>query len=257
MAHPLLQSLIHAPLLIEDLPEAPTFPRHQLILPADHPVLNFEQKLGHLYEDALALLLNHSPSYELLERNLQIQKDRHTTVGELDFLLRETDSEHLIHLELATKFYLAVETDGVLTLPGPDARDNYFRKLARLRAHQLQLPLNFRRHLPEKYRDQPIATQQLIIGCLFDHIETTAPATAEFLNPNCRRGRWLDIDELPQQFSSRTRFHIIPKPLWPVPIEFLNPAQLEPWSPGTPLKRHLMVRADDRPEPYFIRPSQN
>ncbi|YCM43783.1 DUF1853 family protein [Verrucomicrobiaceae bacterium 227] len=250
----LLASLIDAPLLVDNLPEAPTFPHHQLTRPTSFPDLNLQQKLGHLYEDALALLLKSSPAFDLLAQNLQIQTDIHSTVGELDFLLRDLTTGRLIHLELATKFYLAVETDSGLTLPGPDARDNYFRKLARLRTHQLQLPRLYRQHLPEKFRHESIITQQLIYGCLFDHIHASSPATPEFLNPNCRRGLWLTIDQLPHHFPPATSFQIIPKPLWPVPFDRLQNIVLEPWLPTSKPDRCLMVKANGHNSPYFITP---
>ncbi len=250
----LLQSLITGPLLVGDLPEAPTFPHQNLTLPASFPDLNLQQKLGHLYEDALALLLKSSPSYALLAQNLQIQTDIHTTVGELDFLLRDLITGQLIHLELATKFYLAVDTESGLALPGPDARDNYFRKLARLRSHQLQLTRLFKDHFPEEFRHEPIVTQQLIYGCLFDHLHATTPASPDFLNPRCRRGKWLTIDQLPHHFPSHTTFQHIPKNLWPVPFELLESTLLESWSPPPTLDRCLMIKATGHPSPYFITP---
>jgi len=254
MTFPLLQSLIAGPLLINDLPEAPAFPHQALTLPATFPDLNLHQKLGHLYEDALALLLETSPRYHLLARNLQIQTDIHTTVGELDFLLRDLAIGQLIHLEVATKFYLAVDTPDGLTLPGPDARDNYFLKLQRLRSHQLQLPRLFQSHLPEEFRREAIVTQHLIYGCLFDHLNAPKPATPEFLNPHCRRGKWLHLDDLPQHFPTTTGFQIIPKPLWPVPLDLLADIPLDPWLPGAKIDRCLMVKAHNEPTPYFIVP---
>ena len=252
----LLQSLIAGPLLLADLPEAPAFSYHRLTLPKNIAPLNLEQKLGHLYEEALAQLLESSPAFDLLAKNLQIQKDQHTTVGELDFLLRDLTTGQLIHLELATKFYLAVHSpeENTLTLPGPDARDNYFKKLARLRTHQLQLPTLFKGHLPPEFRDETIVTQNLVYGCLFDHITATTPAAPEHLNPSCRRGKWLTREQLPDYFPEGTTFQIIPKPLWPVPLELLPNTPLETWSPEKQITRCLMVRVEDHPTPYFIAP---
>ncbi|MEJ6729382.1 MAG: DUF1853 family protein [Akkermansiaceae bacterium] len=247
----LLQSLIDAPLLIGNLPEAPSFLRSSLSLPEELPRLNVQQKLGHLYEDALAALLVASPAVDLLAKNLQLQKDSHSTVGELDFLLRDLSSGQLIHLELATKFYLAVGDE----FPGPDARDNYFKKLARLRDHQLTLVKNHQALLPDEFREESIVTQQLIYGCLFDHIDSPVLAEPEFLNPGCRRGKWLRVDEVPEHFPVETEFHMIPKALWPVPLELLAEATLEKWSPEETLERCVMVRIDGCEEPYFIAPT--
>lgn len=126
-----------SPLLVGDLPEAKCFCRSILRRPEVLPDLNLRQKLGHLFEDALASLLVASHKVDLLHQNLQLRDENRTTVGEMDFLIRHRSNSALVHLELATKFYLAVETPSGITLPGPDARDNYFRKLARLRDHQL------------------------------------------------------------------------------------------------------------------------
>ena len=183
IANALLRSLLESPLLIDELPEAPSLSRSHLALPNPIPALNLNQKLGHLYEDTLAILLRESTTLDLLEKNLQIRKDIHATVGELDFLLREKSTGNLIHLELATKFYLAVDSPDGLTLPGPDARDNYHRKLTRLRNHQLTLPSRFQDHLPETYRNEAIETRQLIYGCLFDHIHAGQLANPEFISP--------------------------------------------------------------------------
>jgi hypothetical protein len=271
----LFQSLVKGPLLVGDLPEAATFPHRDLSISAtvDRTELNLQQKLGHLYESALGILLEASPQFDLLARNLQIQKDAHTTVGELDFLLRDLGNDgQLIHLELATKFYLAVHTGEGLTLPGPDARDNYFRKIRHLREHQLILAEKHRAALPERFRDEPIVVRQLIYGCVFDpsrlddQVRPCVPpvplddpplAFPEFLNPHCRRGRWLSIDRCSEYFPPDTEFRIIPKSLWPVPLEFLEDIPLERWTPQSPtqVERCVMVRVNDDPVPCFIAPS--
>lgn len=251
----LIQSLLQGPLLLQDLPEAKTLELSSLQLPARLPKLNAAQKLGHLYEDALAVLLETSPRYDLLEESLQIQKDVHTTVGELDFLIRDRMNDELIHLELATKFYLAVGSPEGITLPGPDARDNYHKKLKRLREHQLTLTQAYRHCLPECYRHEPVATRQLVYGCLFDHIQANEQATPELANPHCRRGLWLHDSECLDYFPQHSQFQIIPKPLWPVPLEFLTGIELERWAPAQSISRCIMVRYNDEPSPYFIAPA--
>ena len=278
--HALFRSLVEGPLLVGDLPEAETFPYRDLSIPAtvsSDARLNLQQKLGHLYESALAVVLEASPRFDVLACNLRIQKDAHTTIGELDFLLRDlSNDDQLIHLELATKLYLAVPTGegegkGLgFTLPGPDARDNYFRKIQRLREHQLILADKHRATLPAEFRDQPIVARQLIYGCLFDpvpvddHVRPRVPpvpldepqfASPEFLNPQCRRGRWLTIDQCSEHPPSETEFHIVPKTLWPVPLEFLEGFPLERWTPQTPVDRCVMLRVNDDTVPYFVAPS--
>ena len=255
LATAFLQSIIEGPLLVGDLPEAKCFCRSILRRPEVLPDLNLRQKLGHLFEDALASLLVASHKVDLLHQNLQLRDENRTTVGEMDFLIRQRSNSALIHLELATKFYLAVETPSGITLPGPDARDNYFRKLARLRDHQLQLPIKFRSCLPPEYQSDPITTQQLIYGCLFDHVDASQAYAPEFVLDNCRRGKWIHQQDCERHFGSDSKFELIPKALWPVPSELLKDITLQAWTPQGSINRCLMVRVNQDLTPYFIAPA--
>jgi len=255
----LFQSLIEGPLLLEDLPEGTAFPCHSLVPPKEATALNFQQKLGHLYEDALAVMLGSTPRYDSLAQGIQIRQEAGHTLGELDFLVRDLVSDRLIHLELAVKFYLAVETESGILLPGPDARDNYFRKLEKMRSHQLVLVEKFRDLLPEKFREEEIVVQQLVHGCIFNHVNASRPVEAEFLNPKGRRGKWLHAEECAEYFGKNALLEIIPKPLWPVPLEIMKAVELEKWKPDEAMDRCVMVRVGARKEdghlPYFIAPN--
>lgn len=250
----LLESIIHCPLLIEKLPEASAFPREHLSIPNEFPDLNPAQKLGHLYEDALTILLKNSRAHTLVEKSLQIQKDIHTTVGEVDFLLRNNDSSQLIHLELATKFYLGVETPTGILLPGPDARDNYERKLSRMREHQLQLGHRYHNFLPAEYRKENLEVFHLIFGCIFDHIAAASTISPQFISPNCRRGKWLHLSEIGEHFPGSTTFQVIPKRLWPVPLALLDKFQFDEWTPAPHSHHCVMIRVPGDETSYFIAP---
>jgi len=250
----LLKSILWAPLLIGDLPESKSFRRSNLEYPTDFPDLNLQQKLGHLFEDALASLISASDGMGLIEQNLQLRDEDLKTVGELDFLIRDQSTSTLIHLELATKFYLTVVNSKEITLPGPDARDNYYRKLERMRDHQLRLPIKFQSCLPSRYQDTPIETQQLVYGCLFDHIDASESFTPKFAIGTCRRGKWLYQTDCDRYFPLRSKFEIVPKSLWPVPFELLEETELEAWTPSVPVDRCLMVRANKSSTPFFIAP---
>lgn len=223
--------------------------------PSFVPNFDFDQKLGHLYEDALAILLENSPAFELLARNIQLHEAGMPTLGELDFVIRDRRSDALIHLELATKFYLAVETPTGLLLPGPDSRDNFFKKLHRLRTHQLVLSKKYRAAFPAAFRDEIIISRHLVHGCLFDHIDSPTPAKPDFANPDCRRGRWLKINEVSKHFPADSRFEIIPKPLWPVLPSQMKNIPLEPWNPTKSIDRCVMIRIEGELMPHFVTPA--
>lgn len=250
----LLRSLLEGPLLVGDLPEAPAFDVARLALPEHLPTLSTGQKLGHLYEAALAVLLEASPHHELLARNLQIQRDRHDTLGELDFLLRDQKRGELIHLELAVKFYLVVQSGDDITLPGPNARDHYFKKLHRLRSHQLLLTSKYRDHLPGPFRDRHLQVRHLIQGCLFDRIDAPSLHRPEFLHPEARRGKWLPLHELRGHLAVGTTLRLIPKPLWPVLPEFLKTFPLEEFKIPETLDRCVMVLPSTEDQAWMITP---
>jgi len=254
----IFQSLLVSPLLVGDLPNAARFGRHGLVAPSVSVELNFDQKLGHLYEDALATVLASTPGIELVEQNLQIQESIHSTVGELDFLIRDANGA-LTHLELATKFYLAVKTEHGISFPGPDSRDNYDRKIERLLSHQLTLTERHKANLPPAYRDADIVVKQLIYGCLFDHISEAQQGQfshPKFSNPECRRGKWLHHAELANHFSNDSQFYLVPKHLWPVPIELLKKLPLEKWQPNMFGDRCVMLLINGHACPYFVAPDE-
>lgn len=240
---------------MSDLPEAVTFPCQSLVLPQESCALNLQQKLGHLYEDALAVMLESAPRYDILAKGLQLRQDAGHTLGELDFVLRDLVSKQLIHLELAVKFYLAVETKSEFLLPGPDARDHYFKKLETMRSHQLLLLDKFRHLLPQQFGQEEIVVQQLVHGCIFNHVHASRPVEAEFLNPKGRRGKWLHAEECAEYFGKNVLLEIIPKPLWPASMEIMEGLKLEPWKPDEAMDRCVMVRAGRGHYPYFIAPN--
>ncbi|MFC4991090.1 DUF1853 family protein [Rubritalea tangerina] len=213
----ILQSLCDSPRMVTaPLNGAQAFPP---LTPPDTPCeLAFNQKLGHLYEDALHHLLVHAPRYSILAHNQQIITPNKITLGELDYLLRDEESQELIHLELAVKFYLVHHAQGSTTFPGPDARDNYQKKLQRLSSHQLTLSQRpeARATLQALLGEPttPIQSQHLIHGIFFDHIAAPTQPVPEHASPHTRRLPWLHVSELPDHFPELQHAHIIPKQLW-------------------------------------------
>lgn len=252
------KALSRSPLLISGCTGAEVFDRSGLPEGVPEGALSFEQKLGHLYEDGLARLLEASTRYELLEQGLQVQSDKHHTVGELDFLVRDLEGRELVHLELAVKFYLALRSEsGEMLMPGPDARDNYYKKLEHLQGHQLTVASRYQSYLPEAYRQEVIHSRYLVIGCLFDHISELSPVVPVGVSASVRRGVWLHQSEFAAHFSVGVRVTVIPKPLWPVPIEELEvlpDGELETLDLKVPLNRCVMVRVEGERKPIFIAP---
>jgi len=216
----LIDSLKAAPLLVSDLPEAVSFDRELFANTTSAVELNYNQKLGYLYETALEHLIISSPNIELIAKNLQIFDENKRTIGELDYILRDKRCDLNIHLELAVKFYLALETRKGWQYPGPDCRDNWHRKLKRLRSHQLAMLTNkdTQRLLAERFDIYEIITQQLIYGCIFTPWNCEQKAQPEFVSAQSRQGRWLYIHQWKEAFKGDEKIFMIPKVFWPVQI---------------------------------------
>ncbi|MEM9142609.1 MAG: DUF1853 family protein, partial [Bacteroidota bacterium] len=86
-------------------------------------------RLGHQMERVFRLLLEHDSTYVVLLSNLPIKGDNRT-LGEIDFILREVQSQKSIHVELTYKFYLVVPeiSEPIHRLTGPNKRDMFFTK---------------------------------------------------------------------------------------------------------------------------------
>lgn len=245
LAQCLLDSLRTAPLLVERLDAFESFDRSDFRSAERSSDLNFDQKLGHLYEDALAQAFERSVRYQVCARNLQVHDAEGRTLGEFDYLIQDQSDGSVIHLELAVKFYLCVQTASGWQYPGPDPRDNWQRKLEHLRGHQLLLAQRpeSRALLKERFHIESIEVQQLIYGALFRPLSGQDCPFPETISPNARVGHWLRISEWTTYFSEclDDEVLLIPKVLWPVPLDASKRDLLEPIS-----IQQLIERAEDR-----------
>lgn len=217
----LVKSLKNAPLLSDDLPIAKAFDRSLFADTPHNITINFDQKLGHIYEQALESLINASPSLSCLASHIQIFDETKRTIGELDFILFDHTHKKHVHLELAVKFYLAYEGEIGWVYPGPNATDNWHRKLAHMESHQLKLSQTkeAKKLLAERFEIDAIEQRQLIYGCLFVPIDSknAAPEPAS-MSKSRQRGEWLYASQWHEHFGDLKDVFIIPKPLWPLEI---------------------------------------
>ena len=98
-------------------------------------------RLGHLIEKIVAELIKNSNTYDLLYENIQIIENK-KTLGELDFIIKEKSSDHIIHLELAYKFYLFdpnISSETLNNWIGPNRNDSLREKLEKLKTKQFPL----------------------------------------------------------------------------------------------------------------------
>ena len=257
----LLNSLLAAPLLVADLPEAAALDRALLggAVP-EEGALNFDQKLGHLYEDALECLLDASARLERIASHVQVVNQMGVTLGELDFVVYDRLQQTHVHLELAVKFYLATQTPKGWVYPGPDPRDNWQRKLERLRTHQLLLSQRpeVRRLLKDRFNIDSVQVRQLIYGRLFSPLSGVDCPLPEGIAPSAQRGKWLYVREWQSCFSGLDEVRLVPKALWPVVVTADLKAELRqvevPELLSFGAERCTMFVLPDAEEPFFLVP---
>ena len=260
-ANALLSSLRDAPLLVGDLPEAVSFDRSLFGGPGQGTSLNENQKLGHLYEDALRLLLCTSDRLELLADHVQVFDANQITLGEMDYIMRDVRTHQLIQLELAVKFYLGVPSEEGWQFPGPDLHDNWQRKLARLQMHQLSLVQRPEAQalLRERFGAAVVDVRQLIYGCIFHPMGDTECPLPEGVHVDCRKGRWLYAKDWERFFGGVAEVCMVPKALWPVEVaEALRetlPHQSVAELRAASSQRCVMFVLPDSPVPYFLVPN--
>lgn len=260
----LLSNILTSPSLLLATPEASPFDTSTLQSPSPLPQLRSAQKLGHLYEDALASILEQDSQINLLARNIQVQEDKHRTVGEIDFLLEDYRTDEIIHLELAAKFYLAYQrNDGQWIYPGPNSNDSWQSKLARLRSHQFVISQNPSAQVYLKNilgsESRPI-TQHLVHGRLFRPIDGPIPPLPEFAAPSTRWAPWLKCHQWHHHFSQTEPVFYLPKHLWGCHLSpslfqtlpLLQPLELMKFAK----ERCTMFTTKQQFEPHFLVPDQ-
>lgn len=161
-------------------------------------------RLGIYYEALWNFYFNQHPGWELLQHNLQIDRNG-ATLGAFDFLCRRDGSYW--HIETAVKFYLCRTLDDVEAREwhswiGPEGKDRLDIKLDHLRRHQLPLHhLDEATHsLKENY---PKARTWNTALCLQGYLFSPARRDMhpEFSHPEHGKGHWWFARELLEQLA--------------------------------------------------------
>lgn len=148
----------------------------------------------------------------LVAHGLQVRANRNDTVGEFDFLLR--DSGRLLHWEFATKFYLCAGVpDAQLNcLVGPNLADTLGVKMRKILQRQLALGKH-----PAATALLPQAVDQaqaLVKGWLFYPHGMVVPLAG--ISAAHNHGFWCALGQL--DGLDGERFVVLPRLLWLAPL---------------------------------------
>ncbi|MDT0607517.1 DUF1853 family protein [Croceitalea rosinachiae] len=174
-------------------------------------------RLGHKMEYVFEQLLQYSKTWEVLAKNILVDHGK-TRLGELDFLLKNRETQRIHHVELAYKFYIINPeiTEPIYRLMGPNKRDMFYTKIDKLR--NKQFPLLFSNELTEKLHSlelNPLEIQQQACfkAQLFSPYGVDS-MTIRPLNKKCIQGRWIRFDDFNTTEFKKSKYYITYKQEW-------------------------------------------
>jgi hypothetical protein len=175
--------------------------------------------LGKRVEHFMSYYLENNSPYKVLAQNIQIFNKK-TTIGELDFIIQDTRTEQIIHLEQVYKFYLYVSDANLYQNDpwiGPNYKDSFQKKMDKLT--QKQFPL-----LYQEETMNALAHLQLDFSKIQQHLSFKAALFLPFdkkfdsfetINNNCIEGTWMHLEDFEQEASfHKAQFFIPEKQDW-------------------------------------------
>lgn len=165
-------------------------------------------RVGVYFENLIDYWLRHIRRVPILAHGLAIRDD-HRTLGEIDFVFRDEDGT-LTHWEVAVKFYLhePTQTMDESHFIGPNARDTFEKKMARMFDHQLPLSQSC---FPDVEVRQPLVKGQIF----YLDSKATPSVFPQMMCPEHVRETFLrerDLEELSNESS--VGFVRLRKPFW-------------------------------------------
>ncbi|MEM0518617.1 MULTISPECIES: DUF1853 family protein [Aequorivita] len=213
---------------------------------------NFPEQLvlGMQAEACFEAFLRSSKNYKLLVANLQINGAKET-LGELDYIAKNIQSEEIIHIELACKFYLYDENLGATEEEkwiGPNRKDSLFDKLEKVKLKQF--PLLQKAETIEKLHSLNITlptSQQLCLKA-FLFIPKKIKSNDFSLNyTNCIVGYWIKHNDFVAE-ESEALYAIPTKKEWLLP-----PRAIAAWHSFSEIKEKVELQIKNNKSPLIYK----
>ncbi|MEL6306297.1 MAG: DUF1853 family protein [Bacteroidota bacterium] len=184
-------------------------------------------RLGHQMEYVFEYLIKRSKTYEVVLKNIPVLEGK-TTVGEIDFILKDLVRDEVVHVELTYKFYVIDPSisEPIHRLLGPNRRDMFFTKLDKMKTAQFPL-------LKHPTILEQLETMGLELNSLSQKVCFKAQLFVPFETPNisirplhknCIVGYWLRLETLEQTSFASFQYYIPFKKEW-----VLKPSEEVSW----------------------------
>ena len=189
---------LNTPLLFENLLEIGQFDI-ALFENAQKEIVDFEVPqnipLGKRLEYFFENLINTSLNFELLAKNIQIFQDNQT-IGEIDFIIKDTIKNQCYHIEFVYKYYLYFNKseDEVLNLIGPNLNDSLIKKLQKIKTKQFPI-LNHKKtqNILNKIDAIDIVQKTCFLGNIY--LPKNQNVVFKDINNACVKGFYTSINE--------------------------------------------------------------
>lgn len=245
-----ITSILKANILDSSITGIPTFTPSCLDLDDNFSfTITANLRLGHLVEKVISAMFQGSKNYEVLHENVQI-KDNQQTIGEIDFILQETSSNAITHLEVAYKFYLydpCISNNQNLNWIGPNRNDSLVEKLTKLKDKQFPLLLHPNAQTTLKNIDVNNASQALCFMIAlfvpYNFKETLKPEFEAAI-----KGYYLRLDTFNSLNHTSMKYCLPLKTNWGI-----DPPENDSWMDFTEIKEYLATAIREKQAPLCWR----
>lgn len=241
-----IRSILKSSPLDTSITGFPTFNLSELNLPSylEFPIPN-NLRLGHLAEKIVSELIKSSANYNILYENIQLIENKRT-IGEIDFIIKNKETNQLIHMELAYKFYLfdpSISLNPINNWIGPNRNDSLQEKLEKLK--RKQFPLLHHHCTSSKLNDIKLdeVSQSL---CLLASLFIPYQYEVEF-SPSYKKaikGYYLNMETFISLDNSDKTYYIPPKTKWGI-----EPSENENWVGFENIKQQIHTSIKQKQSP--------
>lgn len=224
----------------------PTFDLSSLKLAGEQDFqLPTNVRLGHLAEKVVSELIKSSINYKVLYENIQLIEDKRT-IGEIDFILKELESNKLIHMELAYKFYLfdpSISSEPIRNWIGPNRNDSLQEKLEKLK--EKQFPLLYHECSKAKFTTievNEVSQVLCLLASLFVPYDFKAKLSSEY--EKAIRGYYLDLETFTSLNDSTKTYYLPSKKEWGI-----DPSENDTWIDFEDIQNNISVCIEEKQAP--------